>query len=58
MKNGQHLSMSVTLEELKTRGNDAMAETREIIRDMRSHAAEVRHTATTTIRGVRVRGPR
>ena len=35
--------ISPELEELKTRGDDAVAATRRIIRDMRSHATEVRH---------------
>lgn len=34
--------ISPELEALKTRGDEAMAATRRIIRDMRSHATDVR----------------
>jgi len=43
-----------TLEELKVRGENAIAATREIIRDMKRLADAVRRDAETMIRGARI----
>ena len=55
MHDDERTSPFPLLDELKTRGDNAMAETRQIIRDLKLHAHDVHRDVVTTVRGRRAK---